>query len=114
MRKLTKKQFLQNCRHPQLAKAVFRQLGASWKEIINFPYDFRTPTNGIAGFTYYNETEPFAKRHIELILKAVSDFQSFTGGNLFANKYAKDNMLNFLAWFALETVIDDIIYFLEQ
>ena len=108
--KITKTKFLENCRHPELAKKVLAQIEASWDEIIEHPEDYRDAGAGVSGFIYYNETEPFAKRNIELILKALAEFEDEIGEPL---KKDNNNLLNWYAWFALENTIQEIIDFKE-
>lgn len=107
MKKITKKSYLEQSRHPELARKVLRQMGADWKDIVKYPMNYRDPQGGVSGFVWFNETEPFAKRNIELILDAVGDFEEETGCSVLSNM--GDNKLNWLAWFALETVIQEII-----
>ena len=108
--KLTKKNFLKECGNPELANKVLNQMGADWKELIKYPEDYRDAGNGVSGFIYYSETEPFAKRNIELILKVLAEFEEDCGT---LNK-PKENILNWYSWFALENTIQDVIYFKEN
>ena len=49
----------------RLFRAVMRQLSASWSEAWANPRDYRDAGNGVGGFIYNGETEPFAKRNCE-------------------------------------------------
>lgn len=110
--KKTKKDFLKNyCSCPELAKKVFRQMGATWEELFKCPDDYRTASGGISGFIYYSETEPFAKRNIELILMALNAFEDELGEPL---KKDNDNLLNWYAWFALEHVVQEVMDYKEN
>lgn len=111
MNKITKKEFLEQSRNPELAKRVLKQMGADWKEIIAYPEDYRNAGAGVSGFIYYSETEKFAKRNIELILKALNEFEEEIGEPL---KKDNDNYLNWLSWFALENTIQEIMDYKES
>jgi len=108
----TKKEFLNDfSRNSELAKKVLNQMGASWQEIKECPYNYRDAGAGVSGFIYYSETEPFAKRNIELILQTLNEFEQEMGEPL---KKDNNNLLNWYAWFALENTIQEIIDYLEQ
>ncbi len=109
----TKKDFLENyCGCPELAVKVFNQMGASWQEIKEHPMDYRDASGGVSGFIYYNETEPFAKRNVELILDAMKEFYTDVGEC--PNWKEEPNILNWCAWFALERVIQEVIDYVEH
>jgi len=92
-----------------LFRAVMRQLNASWGEVWEYPEDYRNALNGVGGFIYYNETEPFAKRNIENIMKCIIEFEDETGVPMHT-----ENDLNWYAWFALEHIIDKIMCYKES
>lgn len=94
-----------------LFRAVIRQIGLPFQEIFNNPYDFRTASGGVSGFTYYRDTEPFARRNILNILECLWSFEDEIGEPLKKND---SNKLNWLAWFALEHMIDKIIVYKES
>ena len=108
----TKKDFLSNNNNPELAKKVFNQLGTTWKELCENINDYRDAGNGISGFIYYSETISFTKRNIHLILKALNDFENECG-NLKKPIDDHDTYYNWLAWFALENTINDVMSYLE-
>jgi len=111
----TKKEFLEKyARHPELAKKVFRQMGADWKEIIKYPEDYRDAGAGVSGFIYYSETVPFAKRNLVLIMNSLNEFEHETGSPLKKPTDDKTQFYNWLSWFALESVIDDVICYKES
>lgn len=109
MEKLTKTKFLEVCRHPKLARKVLSQLGVDWKDLIEHPEDYRDAGEGVSGFIYYCETEPFAKKNIELILEALEEFEDEMGASL----KKQEPFLNWLAWFALENTVQEVIDFKE-
>jgi len=94
-----------------LFRAVMRQMSPSWDEVWNYPTDYRDASAGVGGFIYYSETEPFAKRNIENIVKVLNDFEQEIGEPL---KKDNDNLMNWFAWFALETIIDRVMRYKED
>lgn len=111
----TKKEFLERfASHPELAKKVFRQMGVDWKEIIEYPEDFRDASSGVSGFVYYRDTVPFAKRNMVLITKALHDFEQEMGTPLKKPTDDETQYLNWLAWFALENTIDEVMGYKES
>lgn len=108
-----KKIFLEKCRYPELARRVLDQMGESWNNIIKYPEDFRDAGAGVSGFVYYSDTVPFSKRNLVLIMNALNDFENEIGSPL--NKPTDDEtaFYNWLAWFALENTIQEIIDFKE-
>lgn len=94
----------------KLFRAVMRQMSASWDEIWEYPEDYRNASVGIGGFVYYSETEPFAKRNMVEIMQCLNDLEQDLGEPL---KKDNDNLLNWLAWFALEHIIDKIMGYKE-
>lgn len=112
MTRKTKKEFLNDfTRYPELARKVLNQMGNSWAEIIEYPHDYRDASAGVSGFIYYSETHRFAKRNIGLILEAIGDFQDETGCSFDGEKLTD---LNWLAWFALESVMQEVIDYKED
>ena len=111
-KKLTRKAFVENCRYPELAKKVLNQLGASFADLIECPIDYRDAGAGVSGFIYYSETVPFAKRNLMLIMNALNEFESECG---LLNKPTDDETAyyNWLAWFALETTVQEVMDMLE-
>lgn len=93
----------------KLFRAVVRQ-GPDWSEIWERPEDFRDAGAGVSGFIYYSDTEPFAKRNMVEIMQCLNDFEDEIGEPL---KKDNDNLLNWLAWFALEHVIDKVMAYKE-
>ena len=94
----------------RLFRAVIRQTGAGWSEIYERPEDYRNASHGVPGFTYYADTEKFAKRYISEILDCLAEFEAECG------PLKKDdcNRLNWLAWFALEHIIDKVMMYRES
>ena len=117
MRK-TKKDFLENyCSCPKLAEKVFNQIGCGWHALIERAPDFRDASAGVSGFIYYSDTISFAKKNLVEILKAVQRFELEIGEPLKKSMDFDDDderFLNWYAWFALETVIDEVIRFTED
>lgn len=110
----TKKEYLQKSNKPDLAKVVLKQLELDFNELLERPNDFRDASAGISGFIYYSETTKFAKDNLWLITKALNEFESEIGEPLKKPIDDETQYLNWLAWFALESVIDEIIQLQES
>ena len=93
----------------RLFKAVVRQFG-DWKQMFEYPMDYRDASAGVSGFIYYTDTEKFAKRNIEEIITVLAEFEEELGEPL---KKDTDNILNWYAWFALEHIVDKIMGYKE-
>ena len=109
----TKKEFIENCQHPELANKVLNKMGASWNEIIEHPYDYRNAGDGVSGFIYYSETVPFAKSNLVLIQNVLNEFE-LECGVLKKPTDDETQYYNWMAWFALENTIQEIIYYKEN
>lgn len=83
-----------------LFRAVVRQVG-DWAAMWEHPEDYQDAGAGVSGFIYYTDTKPFAKRNLENIIKVLNDLEQDLSEPL---KKDNDNLMNWYAWFALETV----------
>jgi len=109
--KKTKKQYLSEyAQFPALSKAVLRQMGATWAEIVAHPSNYANAENGVSGFIYYRETEPFASRHLGKIMQCYNWFTEECMGH----PWGKPSDLNWLAWFALEHTVGEITNYMED
>ncbi|KKL48005.1 hypothetical protein LCGC14_2329880 [marine sediment metagenome] len=81
-------------------------MSATWSEIWASPTDYRDASAGVNGFIYYNETEPFAKDNTAAIFQCLNDLEEELGEPL---KKDNDNIMNWMAWFALEHIIDKVM-----
>lgn len=107
-----------------LTVAVLRQAGLTLAEHEGLDGQLRDVAKGGAdagwhGFTYYTETTAFAERHYKAIMAAVIEFERETGqpfGETTKNRNGEygtyraadeTEALNWLAWFALESVAYD-------
>ena len=116
MTTLDRHDFIQDSRYPVLAEAVLDQLGADFEEVTECPHDYRDASAGVSGFIYYSETVQFAKDNFELIEEALNDFEEECG-KLNRPDYLTDGetaYYNWMAWFALESVIQEIIDQIER
>lgn len=116
----------------KLRNAVLDQIGVSLNEFKENVSDYRDASSGISGFTYYSETHKFALKNQSLInelLEEVAeeigddvfnmvsnfgvfrggidndekkDIYKFLGGNRNEKSYNTYNVLNVMAWFAVE------------
>lgn len=94
----------------QLFDAVIEQAGGDWEEIYNSPEDYRDPSAGVPGFTYYSDTEPFAKENILNIIYVLQKFEQDCG----VLEKNIDDLLNWYAWYALEHIIQLIMDYKEM
>ena len=107
--------FFDQCSNPYLFKKVWKRSGLRFSDVKRYPHDFRDPSSGsVPGFIYYSDTEKFAKNNRDLIHQHVAEFDKETGSNTPLRAYASCNPLNFLAWFAYESFIIELIDFLES
>ena len=107
--------FFDQCSNSDLFKKVWRQSGLRFSDVKRYPNDFRDPSSGsVPGFIYYSDTERFAKNNMDWILQIVADFDNETGSNTIVRAHEMGSPLNFLAWFAYESFITELIDFLES
>lgn len=116
MRRFTKKEYLEFTEHTELAKAVLKQIQDKWTNIIKYTEDFATANAGVSGFIYYNETVDFTTKNYALIDDIIRRFEYETDVKFIKPSYEEgiDIYYNWMAWFALETIIHDIMYWKEQ
>lgn len=113
--KKTLQDFFEQCSNPVLFKKVWTQSGLRFSDVKRYPNDFRNPADGCApGFIYYSDTEKFAKNNMVRILQIIAEFDKETGSNTLVRAYETGSPLNFLAWFAYESFIIELIDFLES
>lgn len=107
--------FFEQCSHPYFFKKVWNQSGLRFSDVKRYPHDFRDPSSGsVPGFIYYHDTENFAKNNMIWILQLVAEFDKETGSNTIVRANETGSLLNFLAWFAYESFIIELIDFLES
>ena len=85
------------------------QIGVDWKQLCEYPEDYRDASAGVSGFIYYTETVAFAKRHLVKIINALNELENDIGEPLKKPNDDETQYFNWLAWFALETVIDELV-----
>jgi hypothetical protein len=139
---VTIKQFAENSSLPaQLIRATIRQFG-DWDYFKQSAPDISShgATGGFSGFTYYDDTVPFAKRNKKLILESLTEmdqqienvgllafiasFNCFKGMDITQDSIARaiytgkgDDVItvfNALAWYALEEVARSYNDFIEM
>lgn len=105
--------YLKESRYPELAQKVINQMDLDFREIIERPYDFQNANAGVSGFIYYSETTEFAKSNLWAITKALNEWEQELGEPIKKPIEDETQYLNWLAWFALEIIINEIIQFTE-
>ena len=117
MSKLSKKQFLENySSFPEFHKKVLEQGGVEWKQLIKHPQDYDAADSGsVPGMIYYQDTVAFAKKYHLSILQILDEFECDCGK--LENKPSPTEEVqyfNFLAWFSWESMMSEVISFLES
>ena len=111
----TLQDFFNQCSSPYLFKKVWKQSGLIFSDVKRYPHDFRNPSDGsVPGFIYFSDTEKFAKNNMDWILQIIAEYDKETGSNTIIRAYEMGSPLNFLAWFAYESFIIELIDFLES
>ena len=112
----TKKEFLANCSNPALFTKVLNAGGVNWSDLMDRPSDSYDASSGaVPGMIYYVDTNRFAKKHLFVILQAVSEFEQEFG--VLTNKpdaTDETQFLNWLSWFAWENMMSELISFSEN
>jgi hypothetical protein len=134
----SKREFLKVVSNERLANAVIKQLGVPFKELLQNANNYRDASSGINGFIYYDETHKFALKNRKAIIELLEeqaeqmdtnvidlvksfnclevdnddlkDLYKFLGGS----KVEQSSITNALAWFALETIIYELINYKEN
>lgn len=91
---------------------ILDQLGDD-ENVFLYPYDYRDASAGVSGFIYYAETIKFAQDNIFEILKLLNSYE-LELGTIKKPTEDEDLYYNWLAWFALESMINDLLNFLED
>jgi hypothetical protein len=117
MSKLSKKTFLEkHSSFPNLHKKILKQGAIEWKQLIKCPQDFYAANTGsVPGFIFYKDTVKFANRHHLKILQILDEFENDCGK--LENKPSPQDEIqyfNWLAWFAWESMMSEVISFLES
>jgi hypothetical protein len=117
MSKLSKKQFLENhSSFPNFHKKVLEQGDVEWSLLIEHPQDYYAANSGsVPGMIYYKDTVAFAKKHHLSILQILDKFECDCGK--LTNKLStidKVHYFNWLSWFAWESMMGEVISFVES
>ena len=117
MAKLSKKTFLENySSSPDFHKKVLKQGNVDWSLLKKYPQDYYTANSGsVPGMIYYTDTVAFAKKHHLQILQILEDFESDCGK--LENKPSPTDEVqyfNWLSWFAWESMMSEVISFVEN
>jgi hypothetical protein len=117
MSKLNKKTFLKSYSSaPKFHKELLKQGKVEWSLLKENPEDYYAANSGsVPGMIYYADTVSFAKKHHLQILQILEDFESECGkldnkpGPLDEVQY-----YNWLSWFAWESMMSEILSFLDK
>lgn len=112
----TKKEFLNSySSNPKLARLTLNAGGLSWSEINEMKWDaYAANTGAVPGMIYYEDTVKFAKKNQSLIHESLSQFESDCG-KLDVPRFSDDETtyFNWLAWFAWENTMSEVLNYLE-
>ena len=112
----TKKEFLSNyTSNEELAVLTLKQGGVNWNDIKTYPQDYYAANSGsVPGMIYYSDTVEFAKENHLLILQALEEFECECGKLDKPSTQDETQYFNWLAWFAWENTMSDVINYLES
>ena len=102
--------------NPELHKKAWKAGNVDWNDFKANPNDYYAANTGaVSGMIYYTHTVKFAKANLELIHEAVRNFEEETGSpctNM--PKFSEDETqyYNWLAWFAWESMAEELINYL--
>ena len=111
----TLKGFFNQCSNPELFRKVWNTSKLNFSEVKEYPNDYRDPSSGsVPGMIYYCDTEKFAKNNLQDILELIADFDEETGSNTLKSAKESGNKLNWFTWFTYESMIIEMIDYLEE
>jgi hypothetical protein len=134
----SKREFLKEVSSQKLANAVINQIGLPFKELLQYANDYRDASGGVSGFIYYVDTHKFAIKNRKEIVKLLEEYSDSLGENVIdfvkefqcleldkedlkelykflgGAKVEQSSITNALAWFALETIIYELINYKEN
>jgi hypothetical protein len=117
MSKLSKKTFLENhSSFPNFHKKLLKQGDVEWSLLKKYPEDYYAADSGsVPGMIYYTDTVAFAKKYHLSILQILEEFE-YDCGTLENKPSPQDETqyFNWLSWFAWESMMSEIISFLEN
>ena len=109
-RKLTQAQFIKSTENPTLTRAILKQGGVDWADLIKYSEDYYDPGSGsVGGIIYYEDTVKFGKKYQNAILDQLEEFEEETGGKLKKPKRSDATQYyNWLTWFAWENMMSNL------
>lgn len=112
----TKSDFLNEyASHPELARKTLNAGGLSWLDIKDMMWDAYDASSGsVPGMIYYADTVKFAKQNHLLILQALDQFEDECGKLNKPNPTSETRYFNWLAWFAWENTMSEVLNYLES
>jgi len=112
----SKSEFIYSTNNPDFTRAILRAGGVSWKELISRPEDYYAANNGnVPGMIYYEDTVKFGKKYQNDILDMIDEYEEDTGSKVDKpSRKDKTQYYNWLSWFAWESVMLDLMYYLEE
>lgn len=117
MAKFSKKKFLENhSSFPVFHRKLLKQGNVEWSLLVKHPQDYYAANSGsVPGMIYYKDTVAFAKKYHLSILQILDEFESCCGK--LENKPSPTDEVqyfNWLSWFAWESMMSEVIAFVEN
>lgn len=116
MTKLSKKRFLESySSFPEFHRKVLKQGDVEWSLLKAHPNDYYAANKGsVPGMIYYRDTVSFAKKNHLAILQILDEFECECG-KLETKPGPTDETqyFNWLSWFAWESMMSEVISFLD-
>lgn len=100
-------------------RKVWKMGGVDWSDFKECPWGFQDASSGsVSGCIYYADTCKFAKKNLLEIIYLVHEYESGIGQVLTKkpNVYedGETTFLNWMTWFAWESLANDLISYLEN
>jgi hypothetical protein len=113
----TKAAFLSDhASNPDLARKTLKAGGLTFAEIKEMMWDaYAANTGSVPGMIYYSDTVQFAKDNLNEIHEQLRTFEEECG-QLEVPKFSEDETqyYNWLAWFAWENTMSELLSYLED
>lgn len=111
----TLKEFFSQSSNPNFYKKVWKAGGLDFSVVKKHPSDYyAADTGAVPGMIYYSETEKFAKNNADTILDIIADYDDENGSNTLKRAAESGSALNFFAWFAWESMMCEMLSYLED
>ena len=102
--------------NPTLHKKVWRMSEVDWIDLYERTEDYQDASSGsVSGCIYYEDTVPFAKKNLGLILEQLRETEMEIGSLSVPDKYDSETQYyNWLTWFAWEQFVGEVTSYIES